>query len=74
MTERQSHDVVARFAEAGRAVVRAGSTGVQVHAAHGYLLSQFSQRPTARWAGGTPKRCGGCRRAAVADRRAVAPR
>ncbi len=34
-------DIVGRFAQCAAAVKSAGFTGVQVHAAHGYLLSQF---------------------------------
>lgn len=34
-------DIVERFAWAAQAVVEAGFDGVQVHSAHGYLLSQF---------------------------------
>ena len=35
------HDIVARFGVCAAAVKEAGFTGVQIHAAHGYLLSQF---------------------------------
>lgn len=34
-------ELVARFAETSRIVVEAGFDGVQLHAAHGYLLNQF---------------------------------
>lgn len=34
-------EIVRRFAQCATAVKAAGFTGVQVHAAHGYLLSQF---------------------------------
>jgi 2,4-dienoyl-CoA reductase-like NADH-dependent reductase (Old Yellow Enzyme family) len=55
MTESQIEGVIGRFAAASSAVVKAGFTGVQVHAAHGYLLSQFlspaANRRTDRWGG-----------------------
>lgn len=35
------HDIVARFARAAQVAQRAGFAGVEVDAAHGYLLSQF---------------------------------
>ena len=35
------HDIVQRFGVCAPAVKEAGFTGVQIHAAHGYLLSQF---------------------------------
>lgn len=41
MTEAEIQTVIARFAVAAAAVKDAGFTGVQVHAAHGYLLSSF---------------------------------
>jgi 2,4-dienoyl-CoA reductase-like NADH-dependent reductase (Old Yellow Enzyme family) len=41
MTEAEIHDVIARFAHVAVVARASGFTGVQVHAAHGYLLSQF---------------------------------
>lgn len=41
MTEEDISDVVARFAGAARLAAEAGFAGVEVHAAHGYLLSTF---------------------------------
>ena len=41
MTEDDIEAVIAGFARCARVVVDAGFTGVQLHAAHGYLLSQF---------------------------------
>ena len=41
LTEAEIADIVRRFALCARFVKEAGFTGVQIHAAHGYLLSQF---------------------------------
>jgi 2,4-dienoyl-CoA reductase-like NADH-dependent reductase (Old Yellow Enzyme family) len=41
MTEADIADVIARFVQSAVLAERAGFTGVEVHAAHGYLLSQF---------------------------------
>ncbi len=55
MTAADIGDVVERFAATARAAEQAGFTGVQVHAAHGYLLSQFlsplANRRTDAWGG-----------------------
>lgn len=52
--------LVSRFAEAAGLAVAAGFTGVQVHAAHGYLLSQFlsplANRRTDGYGGSVPRR------------------
>ena len=41
LTAAEIQDIVQRFGVCAAAVKQAGFTGVQVHAAHGYLLSQF---------------------------------
>ena len=41
MTEEDIEGVIAGFARCAKVLVNAGFTGVQLHAAHGYLLSQF---------------------------------
>lgn len=41
LTVPEIEEIVRRFGECAAAVKAAGFTGVQVHAAHGYLLSQF---------------------------------
>ncbi len=59
MTEAEIKEVIERFARAAELVKRAGFTGVQIHGAHGYLVSQFlsphHNRRTDDW-GGTPEK------------------
>jgi 2,4-dienoyl-CoA reductase-like NADH-dependent reductase (Old Yellow Enzyme family) len=59
LTEAEILDLIKRFADAAAIVKEAGFSGVQIHGAHGYLVSQFlsphhNQR-TDKW-GGDPQR------------------
>ncbi len=55
MTEADIQDVIARFARTAGVLKAAGFDGVQIHSAHGYLLSQFlsprTNRRSDQWGG-----------------------
>ncbi|OAA60077.1 Aldolase-type TIM barrel [Cordyceps fumosorosea ARSEF 2679] len=58
MTDLEIDDVVRRFATAAKISEEAGFAGVEIHAAHGYLLSQFLSAKSNRREdgyGGSPK-------------------
>lgn len=77
LTEAEIEDLVERFAIAAGAAKEAGFTGVQIHAAHGYLISQFlSPRANVRtddWGGCLENRARFLMTAVHAVRAAVGP-
>ncbi|MGW4247127.1 oxidoreductase, partial [Nocardia sp. NPDC004722] len=60
LTEDEIGDIIARFGRAARVAEAAGFDGVQIHGAHGYLVSQFlsplSNQRTDAWGGDPDKR------------------
>lgn len=60
LTEDEIWNIVDRFAQAAERCEKAGFTGVQLHGAHGYLLSQFlsphHNRRTDKWGGSFDRR------------------
>lgn len=75
MTEEEIVEVIRRFGLCAAAVKEAGFTGVQVHAAHGYLLSQFlsprSNQRTDQYGGTLTNRARALLDAVAAVRKAV---
>jgi 2,4-dienoyl-CoA reductase-like NADH-dependent reductase (Old Yellow Enzyme family) len=60
MTEDDIAEVIARFARSAALAQEAGFSGVEIHAAHGYLISQFlsplTNQRTDRWGGSLENR------------------
>jgi 2,4-dienoyl-CoA reductase-like NADH-dependent reductase (Old Yellow Enzyme family) len=77
MTEAEIAQAIDQFAFAAKEVKDAGFTGLSLHAAHGYLISQFlsplSNRRTDRWGGSLENRARLLLEVIVAIRRTVGP-
>ena len=77
MSEAQIECAIGQFATTARLAAQAGFTGVQSHAAHGYLPSQFlsplSNRRTDRWGGSLENRSRFLLQTIAAVRAAVGP-
>lgn len=77
LEDKEILDLVARFSRAARVCRETGFTGVQIHAAHGYLISQFlsprSNRRTDRWGGSLENRARFLLEIVAATRMAVGP-
>lgn len=61
MSEADIQNVIDGFSKAAKLAKEAGFTGVQIHSAHGYLLSQFlsanTNKRTDHWGGNIENRC-----------------
>ena len=77
LTEAEIETVIESFARAARVAKETGFTGVQVHAAHGYLISQFlsprSNLRTDKWGGSLENRARLLLEAIKRTRAAVGP-
>jgi 2,4-dienoyl-CoA reductase-like NADH-dependent reductase (Old Yellow Enzyme family) len=77
MSEADLDEVIQRFVTSAVLAEKAGFTGVQIHAAHGYLISQFlsplTNRRTDRWGGSLENRARLLLTVVSAVRKAVSP-
>lgn len=77
LEEAEIEALIARFAQAAATCEAGGFDGVQVHAAHGYLISQFlsprSNQRSDRWGGSLENRARFLMEAVKATRAAVKP-
>ena len=77
LEETEIHEIIERFATSARMAQRAGFDGVELHAAHGYLISQFlsplSNLRTDAWGGSLEKRARFLLETVAAVRAAVGP-
>ncbi len=77
MSEADIAELIQRFATSAQLAEQAGFNGVQIHAAHGYLLSQFlsplSNQRTDRWGGSLENRARVLVEVVKAVRAVVAP-
>ncbi len=77
LTEAEIEDLIGRFATAARVAVECGFDGVQVHGAHGYLVSQFLSPVhnvrTDGWGGSLENRARFLRAIVTEIRRAIKP-
>jgi 2,4-dienoyl-CoA reductase-like NADH-dependent reductase (Old Yellow Enzyme family) len=60
LSSEEIHDIVEAFGEAAERAIAAGFDGIQIHGAHGYLISQFlsrlANRRTDEWGGNSENR------------------
>ncbi len=77
LTDDEITDIIARFAHTARCLTDAGFDGVQVHGAHGYLISEFLNprvnRREDRWGGALENRARLLIETVRAVRKAVGP-